>query len=685
MNKSRLPDTYRNASSINLDDASCLEILYQHLQLNKAAIEFFLKHKVFPKEAREFNWKLSSSAWDLCASDNVRVVTGFSGTCDSRIPFSVEQKQIQNLRHSTASTLATILRNENRQYICASSHGQRLSTEEMLDLIVGQDKERSVIIDVGAQFLEDNKVIATKWLNKCKKKMAAIYFSNSDEKMVLNHDGTTEEFNSSTFKDEIGSCLIYLDEFHTRGTDFQLPDSFFAAVLLGPRIPKDALVQACMRMRKLATTQSVIFIAPPEVDQSIRAVTKTPSGEISSFHVVRWAIHQSCLVLKYQHTLCTIKGLQHSRRRIAAARHIHKTGSVTDSKTYLATIRERESRPVSEMYRIDQSRAKKLPFKPSQKERDDEIMANQLIEWQRIDTADFEDSGIFEEQEREVLHEVEEEREIQRPGQVLPAYPTACHALLDLIRDGTLCIGSDGILPAFEVLKKTRLAPLYSQALWPAQIYATADFIRTIVPQGNSPQDDFLRPVQWVLHAKRINGPIIISPHEANIFLALIRESKRVSLFLYQARVSKSMSPFDKLDVYKIPEEDNGATFSQEQVAVLNLFAGQLYFSTFDNYKVLCTLIGLWDGERELPIRRKVANDNWVAPSCRSANGWNECTFISSPVQHIKTFINMRRLGIEWSHTHMGRILAGKILSRLDFEDEDATAPVAAFGSLKMA
>ena len=147
-------------------------------------------------------------------------------------------------------------------------------------MIVSQNKERSVIIDVGAQFLEDNKEIASKWLSKCKNKMAAIFFSDNDEKMVVNRDGTIEKFNSSIFKDEIGSCLIYLDEFHTRGTDFQLPDAFAAAVLLGPRIPKDNLVQACMRMRKLAATQSVLFIAPPEVDQSIRAVTKTSIGRL---------------------------------------------------------------------------------------------------------------------------------------------------------------------------------------------------------------------------------------------------------------------------------------------------------------------------------------------------------------------------------------------------------------------
>ncbi|KEF51501.1 uncharacterized protein A1O9_12418 [Exophiala aquamarina CBS 119918] len=670
--RSKLPEVYQSAGSINLDDASCMSTLYEHLRLNKAAIEFFLKREVFPKVAREFTWKLSTSAWDLCADyGSGKVTTGFSGTCDSRIPWTVELGDIQALKHSTASTLATILRHDNREYICASSHGQRLTNEELLDLVVGHDKGLSVIIDVGAQFLEDNEMIASQWLSKCKHKLAAIFFNDVDEKMVVNRDGTTEKFNSSIFKESIGSCLLYLDEFHTRGTDFQLPDAFAAAVLLGPRIPKDTLVQACMRMRKLAVSQSVVFIAPPEVDKSIRAVTKSPSEAISSVHVVRWAIHQSCVDLQHQHAQCMTKGMLHSRRRLAAARHVSTSGHVKDIENYLKIIRERESRPVSEMYRVNVSSQKELPFKPSQVELDDEIMAGLLGEWDRTGIALSVDSGIFEEQEREILHEVEQIREVQRPIAVTPQKPEPCQALWKVIRDGVLPNGSsDELLPAFEVLTKTSLAPSYSQAAWPMHIQVTKDFTRTIVSKANCDQDNFLRPVQWVLYTKLIGQPIIISPHEAELFLPEIRKSKRASLFLYQARVSKGMPSFDKLDVYKIPEEDNGGTISRDQVAILNLFAGQLYFSNFEDYQLLCTLIGLWDGERELLVRRNVLTDNWVPPACRKANGWTECPFVESPVQTLKAFIGMRRMGNEWLETHMDHILSGRLLRRKDFEKQ---------------
>ncbi|EXJ92093.1 hypothetical protein A1O3_00643 [Capronia epimyces CBS 606.96] len=672
---STLPAKYRSASSLNLDDAYCIDELYSHLRFNKALIDYFLRQAVYPKEAKEFRHKLSSSAWDLCANDGGKVTSGFSGTCDSRIPLTCFQKDIEDLRHGTASTLATLLRRDNRKYIrAASPSGQRLSPDELLQLIVDHEPHSpSVIIDVGALFLEDNKEIASKWLRLRSQMMAAVFFSEDDEKMVLNRDGSVEPFASSIFKDQIGKCLIYLDEFHTRGTDFQLPDHFKAAVLLGPGLLKDSLVQACMRMRKLAVSQSVVFFAPPEVDNGIRALLHGAPEEIDSSHVIRWCISQSCRTLLSQQPLWTMKGLSHSRRRLAFTRHVNENGRIVNSDKYLEVIRERESRPVSEIYTAEKHDKQKLSWKPSKAEKTDHIMAQLLEEWDRAETREFKDCGISEEQEREILHEVEEEREVQRPKSATPAKPSASESLLGFLRDGNLPERLDDLRPPFDVLLDTRLASHYSRAKWPTDIKVTRDFMRTIVTVACSPQDDFLRSVQWVLIVPRIKEPVIISPHEAQIFLPEIRKHKRATLVLYQARTGKNMAPFDGMNVYQVPESSLPVTISPEAISVLNLFAGQLYFTTFADYKRLCSLLGLWDGERPLPVRREVANDNFVSPACRAANGWTGCKFSRSPVGVLKAFIGMRRLGIEWGHTHMGRLLAGRILRQEDFKQEQET------------
>lgn len=670
--ESSVPSKYRSSNCINLDDASFLDELYGHLKNSRAVIDFFLRFLVYPREAKEFQHKLSSSAWDLCAIDGGKITSGFSGTCDSRVPSTCFQKDLEDLRHSTASTLATLLRQDNRNYVCAASaSGQRLSTDELLRLIVDQQPSPSVIIDVGAQILESNRDVAAKWLGLQEAKMAAVYFNDNDEKMVLNRDGTAEPFVSSIFKDEVGGCLIYLDEFHTRGTDFQLPDHFQAGVLLGPGLLKDNLAQACMRMRKLAVSQSVRFFAPPEVDNSIRAFLKQPAAPVDSSHVVRWAIHQSCQALKSQKSIWTLRGLSHSRRRIASMRHLSDDGQVSDPNRYLETIRERESRPVTELYGVRSRQERKIAFEPSADERVDTIMSDLLMEWERIDVTDLTTCGISEEQEREVLHEIEQEREVQRAREGKPAKPNAWDGLEYLIRHGKPPRETAaGCFPAFDTLKKTRLKSQYVRTDWPIHVVVTEDFLRTIETTNDSGQDDFLRPVQWVLKAAGVKQPIIISPNEAQAFLPLIRRSKRSTLILYQARTGRSMAAFDSMGVYRVPERDHVPGISGEAITTLNLFAGQLYFTTFEDYRKLCTLIGLWDGERPLTLRREVANDNFVSSACRQANGWTECTFKTSPVKLLKEFINMRRLGIEWNHTHMGRVLSGRFLRREDFEDD---------------
>lgn len=663
--QSTLPARYRKASSVNLDDAGCTEELYKHLGNNSEVIKFFLQYVVYPSEAKEFRHKLSTSAWDLCKQETV-ITSGFSGTCDSKIP--VVQKDLDDLKYITASTLETLLRFENQNYYCASSSGRRLSTEELLRRIVSHG-QTDVIIDVGAQMLEGNLEIAEMWLKLCdnKHKLAAIFFSENDEKMVVNRDGSVEAFVSSVFKDEIRSCLIFLDEFHTRGTDFSLPDNFKAAVLLGPGLLKDNLAQACMRMRKLAVSQCVRFYAPPEVDQSIRTTMKDPSHEIKSCHVVRWAIQQSCAALKKQGPMYATRGLLHSRRRIASSRHVLPSGDVLDPDTYLSILRERESRPVSELYRVGENHRRELPFAPSFEEQRDVVFKDLLVEFERMDLNDFKDSGITEEQEREILHEVEEEREIQRPKEVSAAVPSVSASLRRLIRDPNPPEGASDLLPAFEVLKQTRLCHHYKRLDFPMHVLATPDFFQTI--QDSPSSDDFLRPVQWVLKAKQLKQPIIISAHEANLLLPEISKSKHVTLVIYQARVSRGMRPFDGMDVYNVPENNGPLDISPAAIAMLNLFAGQLYFSSFAHYKQLCLLIGLWDGETHL-IKRQVDNENFVSPSCRKANGWPACNFKTSPVSILKAFIGMRRLGIEWSHTHMGRVLSGRVLQREDFEED---------------
>ena len=60
---------------------------------------------------------------------------------------------------------------------------------------------------------------------------------------VITRDGRKEPLASSLYKTQLDKTLVYLDEAHTRGTDFKFPKGTRAVVTLGPKMTKDKLVQ----------------------------------------------------------------------------------------------------------------------------------------------------------------------------------------------------------------------------------------------------------------------------------------------------------------------------------------------------------------------------------------------------------------------------------------------------------
>ena len=91
-----------------------------------------------------------------------------------------------------------------------------------------------------------NESLARHWLSLQPDISAAIFFNNSDHLTVVTQDGRLEPFISSPFNRQLDKCVVYLDEAHTRGTDLKLPKGMRAAVMLGPKLTKDRLVQGML-------------------------------------------------------------------------------------------------------------------------------------------------------------------------------------------------------------------------------------------------------------------------------------------------------------------------------------------------------------------------------------------------------------------------------------------------------
>lgn len=263
--------SYRFLQNINIKDrAQCIGHVFPHLRHVKSVIDYYLSELVFPKEMRQFPKKLSASGWDL-AKQKARPLTGFSGTCDSKhmLPLSVKHLNLPEQQHTNATVLLCLLQPENRVVELAPPHssspaeapqkGQNLDAEGFIRCIAAGDDPIQVILDVGAQIIELSNIEAAKiWLSLMPCKDAVVFLDENDNLTTLDQRGRVEPLLTSPFATQLGRCLVFLDQAHTRGIDLRLPDHYRAAVLLGPSVTKDTLVQGMLMAYRVATNHTCV-------------------------------------------------------------------------------------------------------------------------------------------------------------------------------------------------------------------------------------------------------------------------------------------------------------------------------------------------------------------------------------------------------------------------------------------
>ncbi|KAF8260952.1 hypothetical protein EI94DRAFT_1609032 [Lactarius quietus] len=196
-----VPTALRQINGVNMnDDMQVDEHLVPLFSRNTRVIDFYLSQVVFPRAAKEFPSKLSTSAWDL-VEDKSHVTTGFSGTNDNRylLPTSITQEDPVCQLSTNALVLQYLLQPENDHYECTEGiNGERESAKDFLRRLIRHDPEIRVLLDVGAQMLElQNEDLVRHWLSLKPHISAAIFFNESDHLTVLTRDGTIEPFISS--------------------------------------------------------------------------------------------------------------------------------------------------------------------------------------------------------------------------------------------------------------------------------------------------------------------------------------------------------------------------------------------------------------------------------------------------------------------------------------------------------
>ncbi|KAG8789659.1 hypothetical protein FRC12_013327 [Ceratobasidium sp. 428] len=661
----RIPSNLQQLSGVNLKDKDqFVKELIPVFARNSAVVDFFLSSVVFPKEAKQFPYKLSTSGWDL-AEVKTHVTTGFSGTNDNQylLPTSIAQSDPVKQSSTNALVLTYLLQPENDHYVCIpAANGDRSSAMELIKLLVKQDPEIRVLLDVGAQMLElKNDELVKHWLELRPDVAAAVYFDDKDELVILPQNGSPTPFFSSPLAQQMDKCVVYLDDGHTRGTDLKLPRETRAAVTLGPKVTKDRLLQGCMRMRKLGHGQSVMFCAPTEIDSQIRkAAHLTSDGRIETLDVLRWAMLETCKDLEHHISHWAQQGVEYNRRA-HAQREFERTKSIEMLKNGWTTP---ESRSLQEMYDVlsstgvsSESFTQTAFGIDSLKQRLESLGVRRL-----------EDPSMDEEQEREVSHEVEQERQIERPPKSKPAKHVVREEVRRFVKTGCIPHNPVDIVSLFRPLHSSGRG---QSGVWSKKLVASLDFCKTLATSTSTQLSEYMRPVNWILSGK--DGILVaLSPYEVHELLPDIRQSAFVRLHVFAPRVTQSMISFSDLRFYSTPSSARLNSPPPELLLQLqlSLFAGQLYFEDHSHYRALCAFLGIYMGgdatHQDNDIQ--VQTDGFVAPANRQRlPEYADCAFASSPVTGLKDLVGYRRKGMGFLRTHMGQVLHARQLTPNDF------------------
>lgn len=422
-----------------------------------------------------------------------------------------------------------------------------------------------------------------------------------------------------------------------------------------------------MRLRKLGKGQSVVFCVPREIEQKIRlqrGSARSASEGVTVSDVLCWVISETWRDLRRTVPLWLTQGVRfHEQNALWKQESDFK-----DKKEWANMFLEDEAQSLDVRYR-----PRAAGFESSQLiERAVSDMKQQFQQrCEEFGLKDFRSSSLQEEQERELSPETEREVQVELPPQVNPERHS-CHPDLHyFIAHGEFPTPFMAFKPAFQALADTSAANHFDVREFPRSIWVTGDFSKTVKMNKSlrNKSDLFQRPVHWILtstdRSNIIKKLVIISPWEAHELLQKIEASSSVTLHLYAPRSNLSFQSLDALTLYTVPQRSSSPILERSMMVALNIFAGQLYLSSFEEYVDLCGTLGLaWnDANDSLDLEA----DGFIPPGVEG----NTSGFTRSPVQFVKALITKIRRNCEnVEKTHVGKILDGMLLREVDFQEE---------------
>ncbi|KAF5988514.1 hypothetical protein FCOIX_423 [Fusarium coicis] len=601
-----LPGNLQHWHLLEMEDEAQITLLWRHLRFEKHVVNHFMNNFAFPQHAKQFGVKLQASAWDIpLLSESMErqgMTTGFSGTNDNKkiLPRTIRQDDLPSLVQTNAEVLVHILEPRNQRcFQAVDQHGRHLNEIGILELL--RSNGIKILIDAGAQILEmENHQLAAAWLDVYHEAQGAVYFDKNSRIMVrARFQKTPVPLLASSFADNLDKCVVYIDEAHTRGTDLKLPIYAQGAVTLGINSTKDQITQAAMRLRQLATTQSIAFVAPPEVYTSVLSLRSEHSPKVAasqplkSTDIIHWLLEQSCQASDNMMSLHIAQGFDFCRREDALLKFRKSSQNKKTRDKLLQEAQQPEGQTLEQLYGPKEQVSltglkaiKSAHLKSFVKELYG--LEAYLVKHQRRPC-----SSAFDEveQEREVEFEVHQLREKQNPTHLTALqFPGLDKALLRFCEEPRVELAGLHFIQALDLIGHTYLGLKYGikpKAI-SSKLLVSKEFSRTVQPSKADASLHIMRPVEWVLWRPDIETALIVIPEEAELLLPILRRIHTLTTFLltYTSPHTRSLLEVGHLAYYPVPTPKKELAIPSWLSIEIGLMAGRLYLP-YDEYKQL--------------------------------------------------------------------------------------------------
>lgn len=251
-----------------------------------------------------------------------------------------------------------------------------------------------------------------------------------------------------------------------------------------------------MRLRQLASTQSVCFFAFPETHQSILNVCGMSENDtVNSSHVVRWLLEQTCRTNEQLRNLYISQGTDFCNRTNAEWENAAFLSDAQARNAYVEVLQHPEQQTLEQLYggRTENTHCPSslMVMFPQLQTFDNKLKQLRLS---TSNTANAAHSSALEEveQEREVEFQVEEVREVQKsPHYEAHAFPGLHPAISGFVSAGYLC-GGVGYEHVFDAVSRTSIGERFGIVRTDSRLFVSAEFMKTIKANQGGSIDNFL-------------------------------------------------------------------------------------------------------------------------------------------------------------------------------------------------